>query len=132
MGAALARHLPPRFDSAPSKRRRSEVKQLIGRDLAVGGFRKKLPIWLIPGMVVCSVIVALTVASLRVQLIGQGYKRASAVTRHQELEEEQRNLAARVRELRDPTRLASLAEEMGLTHPEHVIALAPTGLETRP
>jgi phage shock protein A len=82
--------------------------------------------------VVCVVIVSLAIANLRVQLIGQGYKRASAVTRHHELTEERRNLAARVRELRDPARLSSLADEMGFIRPERVIALAPPGIETRP
>ena len=136
IGTALARRLRSRFSSALRERRgqhrRSDVRQLVGRDLAGGGLRKKLPIWLIPGMVVCGVIVALVIANLRVQLIGQGYKRASAVTRHQELEEEQRNLAARVRELRDPARLASLAKKMGFIRPEHAFALAPPGIETRP
>ena len=136
IGTAPARSLRSRLASAPrerrQQRRRSDVKQLVGRNLAGGGRRKKLPIWLIPGVVVCGVIVALAIANLRVQLIGQGYKRASAVARHQELKEEQRNLAARVRQLRDPVRLVSLAEEMGFTRPEHAIAMAPPGFETRP
>ena len=136
IGTALARHLRSRLSSAPRERRRqhrrSDMRQLVGRDLAGGGLRKNLPIWLIPGVVVCGVVVALAVANLRVQLIDQGYKRASAVARHQELKEEQRNLAARVRQLRDPVRLVSLAEEMGFTRPEHVIAMAPPGIETRP
>jgi cell division protein FtsL len=136
IGTALARQLRSRFSSAPRERRGQQrlgdVVQLVGRDLAGGGLREKVPIWLIPAMVVCGVIVALAIANLRVQLIGQGYKRASAVTRHQELEEEQRNLAARVRELRDPARLASLAQEMGFIRPERAFALAPPGIETRP
>ncbi len=135
IGTALDRQLRSRFSPRPRERRRhrhSGARNLVGRDLAGGGLRKRLPIWVIPAMVVCGVIVALAIANLRVQLIGQGYKRASAVTRHQQLEEEQRNLAARVRELRDPARLASLAEEMGLARPERVIALTPPGFETRP
>ena len=135
IGTALDRQLRSRFSPGPRERRRhrlSGARNLVGRDLAGGGLRKRLPIWIIPAMVVCGVIVALAIANLRVQLIGQGYKRASAVTKHQQLEEEQRNLAARVRELRDPARLASLAKEMGLARPERVIALAPPGSEMRP
>jgi len=135
IGTALDRQLRSRFSPRLRERRRHRhigARNLVGRDLAGGGLRKGFPIWIIPAMVVCGVIVALAIANLRVQLIGQGYKRASAVTKHQQLEEEQRNLAARVRELRDPARLASLAEEMGFARPERVIALAPPGSEMRP
>jgi cell division protein FtsL len=136
LGNALDRHLRARFSPGPRERRRQHhqrnARNLVGRDMAGGGLRNGFPIWLIPATVVCVVIVALAIANLRVQLIGQGYKRASAVTQHQELEEERRNLAARVRELRDPARLSSLAEKMGFARPEHVIALAPPGIETRP
>jgi hypothetical protein len=133
---ALESQLRARFSSRPRERRRPhrnrDVRNLVGRDLAGGGLRNGIPIWLIPVAVVCIVIVALAIANLRVQLIGQGYKRASAVTTHKDLEEVQRNLAARVRELRDPARLASLAETRGLARPERVVALAPPGSETRP
>ena len=136
LGSALDRNLRSRFSAGPRARRRQvrrrDVTNLVGRDLAGGGLRRGFPVWLVPAVVVCVVIIALAIANLRVQLIGQGYKRASAVARHQELREEQRNLAARVRQLRDPARLASLAEEMGFTRPEHAIALAPPGFETRP
>ncbi len=114
------------------KRDRVDMKNLVGRDLADAGARRAIPIWLIPAAVVCLVVVSLVIANLRIQLIGQGYERASAVTRQQQLEEEQRVLAASVRKLRDPARLAALAEEMGLARPERVIALAPPGVEARP
>jgi hypothetical protein len=136
LGNTLDRHLRTRFSTGPREHRRQHrnrnARNLVGRDLAGGGLRKGFPIWLIPAAVVCVVIVSLAIANLRVQLIGQGYKRASAVTTYKTLEEEQRNLAARVRELRDPARLSSLANKMGLSRPERVIALAPPGIETRP
>ena len=66
------------------------------------------------------------------ELIGQGYKRYSAVERLQTLEEERRILTAHVRELRDPARLSELAREMGLSRPDRVIALAQPGGEPRP
>ncbi len=52
--------------------------------------------------------------------------------RLQALGEEKRILTAHVRELRDPARLVKLAREMGLSRPDHVIALAPPGNEPRP
>ncbi len=109
-----------------------DARHLIGRDLANDAPRRRIPIWLIPGIAVGGVFAALAIAHVRVELIGQGYKRYSAVERLQALEEEQRSLAARVRELRDPARLAALAREMGLSRPDHVIVLAPPGDELRP
>ncbi|MCH8890771.1 MAG: hypothetical protein IH827_06820 [Myxococcales bacterium] len=109
-----------------------DARNLIGRDLAIDAPRSRLPIWLIPGIAVGGVFAALAIAHVRVELIGQGYKRYSAVERLQALEEEKRNLTAHVRELRDPARLAKLAREMGLSRPDHVIALAPPGNEPRP
>jgi hypothetical protein len=108
------------------------ARVLVGRDLAKGAPRRRIPIWLIPGIVVGGVFAALAIVQVRVELIGQGYKRYSAVERLQALEEEKRNLTAHVRELRDPARLARLAREMGLSRPDRVIALAPPGNELRP
>jgi hypothetical protein len=109
-----------------------DARHLVGRDLASDAPRRRIPIWLIPGIVVGGVFAALAIAHVRVELIGQGYKRYSAVERLQALEEEQRILTARVRELRDPARLTGLAREMGLSRPDRVIALAPPGSEPRP
>ena len=108
------------------------AKVLVGRDLAKDAPRRRIPIWLIPGVVAGGVFAALAIVQVRVDLIDQGYKRYSAVQRLQVLEEEKRNLTAQVRELRDPARLARLAREMGLSRPDHVIALAPPGSEPRP
>ena len=109
--------------------RRSGV---VGRDLARGRLRRPLPVWMIPGIVVGGVLAALAIAHVRVELIDQGYARASAVERQQELEEELRILKARARELRDPARLARFAKEMGLARPQQLIALAPPGGARRP
>ncbi len=108
------------------------ARNLVGRDLANDAPRRRIPLWLIPGIVVGGVFAALAIVQVRVELIGQGYKRYSAVERLQALEEEKRNLTAHVRELRDPARLVKLAREMGLSRPDHVIALAPPGSEPRP
>ncbi len=108
------------------------ARNLVGRDLANDAPRRRIPLWLIPGIVVGGVFAALAIVQVRVELIGQGYKRYSAVERLQALEEEKRNLTAHVRELRDPARLSKLAREMGLSRPDRVIALAPPGNESRP
>jgi len=121
---------PPTKPNEP--RRRRDGRQLIGRDFSRDLPRRRIPLWLIPGIVIGGVFAALAIAHVRVELIGQGYKRYSAVERLQALEEEKRILTARVRELRDPARLAKLAHEMGLSRPDHVIALAPPGDEPRP
>jgi len=108
------------------------ARRLIGRDVSGNGLRRRIPIWLIPGISLAAVFAALAIAHVRVELIDQGYKRYSAVERLQELEEEKRILTARVGELRDPARLAKLAQKMGLARPDHVITLAPPGDEQRP
>jgi hypothetical protein len=115
-----------------ARREFREARQLIGRDLVNDAPRRRIPIWLIPGIVVGGVFAALAIAHVRVELIGQGYKRYSAVERLQALEEEKRILTAQVRELRDPARLTGLAREMELSRPDRVIALAPPGDELRP
>jgi len=109
-----------------------DARQLVGRDVANDLPHKRMPIWLIPGFAVGAVFAALAIVHVRVELIDQGYKRYSAVERLQALEEEQRILTARVGELRDPARLATLAQKMGLSRPDRVIALAPPGDELRP
>jgi hypothetical protein len=115
-----------------ARRELREARQLVGRDLANEAPRRRIPVWLIPGIVVGGVFAALAITHVRVELIGQGYKRYSAVERLQNLEEERRILTAHVRELRDPARLSELAREMGLSRPDRVIALAPPGDEPRP
>ncbi len=136
MTGARSRRSKSQFSGKPrnyhAKRELREARNLIGRDLASDAPRKRIPIWLIPGIVVGGVFAALAIAHVRVELIGQGYKRYSAVERLQALGEEKRILTAHVRELRDPARLAKLAREMGLSRPDHVIALAPPGNEPRP
>jgi hypothetical protein len=136
MTGARSRRSKSQFSGKPRKyharRELRAARNLVGRDLASDAPRRRIPIWLIPGVVVGGVFAALAIAHVRVELIGQGYKRYSAVERLQALEEEKRILTAHVRELRDPARLAELAREMGLSRPDHVIALAPPGNEPRP
>jgi len=131
--AHRSRTARPRSPQEPRGRRDPDhARYLIGRDFANEGPRRRIPLWLIPGIVIGGVFAALAIAHVRVELIGQGYRRYSAIERLQALEEEKRILTARVRELRDPARLAKLAREMGLSRPDRVIALAPPGDEPRP
>jgi len=135
LGARPRRSKSPLLGNRHTQRGRrglGDARVLVGRDLAKDAPHRRIPIWLIPGIVVGGVFAALAITQVRVELIGQGYKRYSAVERLQSLEEEQRRLTARVRELRDPARLAALAREMGLSRPDHVITLAPAGDEPRP
>jgi hypothetical protein len=115
-----------------SRRGLGNARHLVGRDVGSDAPRRQLRVWLIPGLAVGAVFAALAIVHVRVELIGQGYKRYSAVERLQALEEEQRNLTARVEALRDPARLATLAREMGLARPDRVIALTPSDSELRP
>ena len=136
IATALTRRFGFRFPVAPQSQRRrhrfNHANRRLGFDLARAPSSRRISIWLIPGWVLGGVVAALVIAHVRVELIQQGYQRASDVKRYQQLKEEQRNLAARVRELRDPARLAALAKEMGLTRPDRVISLAPPGRELRP
>jgi hypothetical protein len=122
----------PKPHNHRGRSRLGDARCLVGRDLARGTARRRIPLWLIPGIVVGGVFAALAIVQVRVELIDQGYKRYSAVERLQALEEERRSLTAQVRELRDPARLTRLAREMGLSRPDRVIALAPPGNEPRP
>ena len=129
---SLGFRIPAARKSQPPRRRVKDVSRRLGIGFSDAPSRRRTSVGLVLVFVLGSVAAALFIAHVRVELIQQGYQRASHVTRHQQLEEEQRNLAARVRELRDPTRLAALAEEMGLARPDHVISLAPPGRELRP
>ena len=64
-----------------ARRELREARQLVGRDLANEAPRRRIPVWLIPGIVVGGVFAALAITHVRVELIGQGYKRYSAAER---------------------------------------------------
>ena len=136
ISATLTRSLgfrpTPARKSQRKHRSNKDVSRRFGIRFAHAPSRRRRTVWLIPVAVLGSVATALVIAYVRVDLIQQGYQRASNVKKHQQLEEEQRKLAARVRELRDPVRLAALAQEMGLSRPERVISLAPLSRGSRP
>ena len=68
-------------------------------------------------------LAGLAVAALRVDLIRSRYGLADAVREEKTLLEEKRQALARMRSLRDPSRLASLAGDRGLARPERIIDL---------
>jgi hypothetical protein len=68
-------------------------------------------------------LAGLAVAALRVDLIRVRYGLADAVREEKTLLEEKRQALARMRSLRDPSRLARLASDRGLARPERIIDL---------
>jgi hypothetical protein len=69
---------------------------------------------------VLTLMAALALSALRIDLIRQGYDLAAAMHEEKNLLERHRVLTARVRSLRDPARLARLAEELGFERPDRV------------
>jgi hypothetical protein len=72
-----------------------------------------------------ALIAALLLAALRVDLIRIRYGVGEAVREQKALLEQRRKLTAQRRSLRDPQRLAPLAQRLGFTRPERVIDLPP-------
>jgi hypothetical protein len=93
---------------------------LIGRDLAhmrpSRPARSRLPLLALIGVLMA----ALGLSALRIDLIRQGYDLATAMREEKDLLERRRVLTAQVRSLRDPARLARLAEELGFERPDRV------------
>ena len=94
----------------------------IGRDLARVPWlrhRSSHPLWI----ALVGILVALSVAALRIDILRMRYGLGKALETEQALIEERRELTAQVRGLRDPAWLAQLAIESGLGSPERVIDL---------
>ncbi len=90
---------------------------------AAGPGTRGLPVLLVGGL-----LAGLSLAALRIDILRLGYAVADAVAEEKALLEERGSLTARVQALRDPARLASLAQERGLARPTRVIELRPTKL----
>jgi hypothetical protein len=71
-----------------------------------------------------TLLAALCLAALRIDLIRQRYELAAAMREEKQLVEEGRLLTARMRSLRDPARLANLAKELGFGRPDRMIEIA--------
>ncbi len=99
------------------------ARSLVGRDLA--RTRRQVPALAqaLPALVIGLLLGAFLLASLRIDLIRTRYGLAAAMRDERALEEERRLLTAKLRELRDPTRLARVAADHGLARPERLIDL---------
>jgi len=69
------------------------------------------------------VLSGLLLVSLRVEITHLRYSLAEAGAQEQQLLERQRLMTVRVRELRDPGRLRTLAQESGFVRPRSVLTL---------
>ena len=83
---------------------------------------RRLPRWA-PLAIALSLLAALAVAALRVDLIRSSYGLAEALEREKALLEERRVALADMRTLRDPGRLARIAEQRGFVRPARIVDL---------
>ena len=114
-----------------ARRGRRNRRNLAGRDLArvrtAPRSRRRLLVILLTG----ALLAGFSLAALRIDILRLRYALADALAEQQVLLEEHRVATARLEALRDPARLAVLANERGLSRPQHVIELAPTQLAAR-
>ena len=96
---------------------------LVGRGLARGGRVPRVTRRGVTMLLAAALVAALGVAALRIDLIRVRYGLASAVREEKALLQERREAVARVRALRDPTRLHELARERGFVRPSRIGAL---------
>jgi hypothetical protein len=101
--------------------RRESRLDLIGLDVSGRGRYGRA--WISWPVIIAVLGLALGVAALRVDLIRMRYALADGLAAEQRLLEEQRQLTAEMRELRDPSDLAKEARALGFVHPERVIDL---------
>ena len=98
---------------------------LVGRDVARTSAMPRAIRRLAPAAIAVAIVVALGVAALRVDLIRVRYGLADAVSQERALLEERRVVLAEVGALREPSRLATLAQERGFVRPDRVRTLDP-------
>ncbi len=94
----------------------------VGRDMTADN-RSRRSRQLVPALVIGCLIAGLGIAWLRVDLIRVRYGLADALHQLKLLLELLREIRARLRALRDPTRLAQLAKRYGLARPVRIIDL---------
>ncbi|MDG2050453.1 MAG: hypothetical protein P8M78_09855 [Myxococcota bacterium] len=74
-------------------------------------------------VLIASLVVALGLAALRLEVLRLRYALGDAALTEQRLVEEERDLIAQHRRLRDPVRLAREAQTLGFVRPETLIVL---------
>ncbi|MBW2269047.1 MAG: hypothetical protein JRH16_10740 [Deltaproteobacteria bacterium] len=98
---------------------------LVGRDVARASALPSTLRRIAPAIIGISLVCALGVVAVRVDLIRVRYGLANAVRQERALLEERRGVLAEVRALREPSRLAKLARERGFVRPARIRTLAP-------
>jgi hypothetical protein len=94
----------------------------IGVDFSHSGTRR--PSRALLPLLILALVVALGVASLRIDLIRTRYALATAMAEEQKLIAEQHTLIVQTRKLRDPVGLAVLARERGFRPAESIRSIA--------
>jgi hypothetical protein len=107
------------------RRRQRASRDLIGRDLARVRITPRSRRRLMAALLASALVAGLSLAALRIDILRLRYALAEALEHEKQLLEERRVVTAHLEGLRDPARLASLAEARGLTAPTRVIELAP-------
>lgn len=101
----------------------AHARNLVGRDLArvgtPGARRRRLAWTLLSGLLAAAMVLAV----LRVDLLRVRYGLADAVKREKALLEQRRSIEAQLQALRDPSRLAQIAREDGLSRARRVAPL---------
>jgi len=105
---------------------RGRAPLLVGRDFASARTLARRPPRRLAGVLLLgALLAALPLASLRAQLTSLQYQLGEAVRTQQALDEERRGLRAELQRLRNPKRLAEIAQREGFVAPVQVIALPP-------
>ncbi len=112
--------------------RQKRAVSLVGRDLAGGRPQTRRRTRAFPALVVATLLAGLFLAVLRIDILRLSYALGEALETQQELERESRALTAKVRALRDPARLAELAEQRGFRRPARVIEISRIDSPERP
>jgi AraC-like DNA-binding protein len=110
--------------------RRAHPGDLVGRDFArvhqaSRPSRARALGWLLITGFAC----ALAIAALRIDILRLRYALGEAVSREKQLVQEQRQNTAQLETLRDPSRLAELAHELGFSRPDRVVRLDSSSAE---
>lgn len=107
------------------RRRQRAPRELIGRDLARVRIAPRSRRRVLAALLASALVAGLSLAALRIDILRLRYALADALEQEKQLLEERRVATAHLEGLRDPARLASLADARGLTAPARVIDLAP-------
>jgi len=113
-------------DSAPQRSRPAaagERRDLVGQDLSERPRRVRRRSGMRLPLALGAIAAALLLVTLRVEILRLRYALAEVASHEEELLERARQVTVRVRELRDPARLRTLAAERGFGRPERVLSL---------